>query len=99
MELSSLIDIASIKKRYIRPEKPTVEDDIEKIPQRDIFPSNTYTAANEPKKLTSKEKSLSKKKKGFSSDCRDDKGIRSQYAKSVYKNKRGAAIATDIFIV
>ena len=65
VELSSLIDIAGIKRRRVRHERPTVEDDIEEIPQRDTLPSNTYTAADGRKKLTPKGKGLGKKKKAL----------------------------------
>lgn len=65
VELSSLIDITGIKRRRMRPEKPTVEDDIEEFPQRDILPSNTYTTADGRKKLSSKGKGLGKKKKAL----------------------------------
>ena len=66
VELSSLIDIAGIKRRRVRPERATVEDDVEEIPGRNIPPlSNAYTAADGRKKLTPKGKGLGKKKKAL----------------------------------
>lgn len=64
VELFSLIDIAGIKRRRMRPEQPTVEDDVEEITQRkDLPPSNAYTGTDGRKKLAPKRKDLGKKKK------------------------------------
>ncbi|MCJ1428209.1 hypothetical protein MMC29_006117 [Sticta canariensis] len=101
VELSSLIDIAGIKRRCVRHKRPTVENNVEEIPQKDIPPSSTYIAADGRKKLTPKRKGLSKKK-GFSSNCRNDRRTRGRHAKSAHGDKYDTAVATtdaDITIV